>query len=277
VTRPGGETQLRATVESQIIPRLAFLLRDGHVPELTPPSHIDARGLRHLAELATAGDVDALWIGMRRLEDRGGSDVASLLELVTAVARLVGKDWEEDRRSWLEVTIAGATLQQLICVLGRERRCAIEQRGAVVLFAAPGEQHTLSIQLLGEVLRRMGWRTRVEPRLTVEGVIEIVSNEPTQMVGMTVSSEDRMVLSRRDVMRIRAASIDPGLIFAVGGAIDVMQYASDIGAAHCADARDAVALLETPRRLSGPPAVGSGHQALHAQPLDFPRGFGLSG
>jgi methanogenic corrinoid protein MtbC1 len=168
----------------------------------------------------------------------------------------------------------------------------VEERGGVVLFAAPGEQHILSIHVLGEVLRRVGWRAHVEPSLTLEGVLEIISREPTQMVGMTVSSPDRMHLSREDVEQIKAASIDPRMVVALGGAIDVMDYAARIGAAFCGDARDAVALLEastrmSPRALAGRGSVGRGFAAAAdecaanepsaKQSVEFSRGLSLLG
>jgi methanogenic corrinoid protein MtbC1 len=236
-------------VETQLVPKLALLVRGPQRSRLEAPRYLEPSELERWADLAVAGDLDALWSAARDLEEhRGWADTSLLLDVITPVARLVGADWEEDRRTWLDVTLAVSTLQRLLCVLGRERRCTPEHRGAVVLFAAPGEQHTLSIHVLGEVLRRLGWSAHVEPGLSLDEVVEIVAREPIALVGMTVSSQDRMTWSRQDVAQVIEASLDPDLVFMIGGAIDVSEYAHDLRATACSDLRSVVALLELAER-----------------------------
>jgi methanogenic corrinoid protein MtbC1 len=245
----GPSRATRAMIEARIIPMLALAGREEEslwLERSSPGAADGARGvdLDRWADLASAGSLHALRTSAQQLHREGWSETAVLLDVVAPVARLVGKDWAEDRRSWLEVTIAVSTLQQLVCALGRERPAPPSSRGAVLLFAAPGEQHTLSIHVLGEVLRHAGWSAHVEAALSVEEVVEIVAREPFVMVGMTVSSEDRMVWTADDVARVQAASARQGLLFMIGGAVDIFGYAARIRATPCSDARAAMSMLE---------------------------------
>jgi len=245
---------LLEAIENEIVPRL--LLAHRITAATTTTATCASRPLPTRAEIedfariAVRHDLNGALDVVDRM-CRGGLSLESvLLDLVSAAARLLGDDWLADRRSFIEVGAGFGTLQQVVHTLSPGASPALPHRGSVLLVAAPGEQHTLGLFLVGEFLRRAGFGVHIEPTMAPDEIIDFVTTEKPLMVGVSVSTDDWMPAAAELIQRIKLRA--PALAVMVGGALDLRQFALDTGAvASFSDPREAVRWLEVrvPRQL----------------------------
>jgi methanogenic corrinoid protein MtbC1 len=242
-----------ATVETEIIPRLVLAHRaDPLSPALCPESRLPptAGEVAEFARIATRHDLAAALAFVETLCRQGLSLEEILLELVAPAARLLGEQWESDQRSFTEVSGGLGTLQQVVHVLGPSFAPVLPHRGLVVLAAAPGEQHTLGLYLVGEFLRRAGWGVQVDPSMTGPELLRLVASERVEMLGLTVSSEKHLPPLAALLAGVRKASRNQSLTVMVGGSLDLGEFAAQNRAMFCAaDPREVVRCLELPANL----------------------------
>lgn len=241
------------TVANHIVPRLLLAHRmDAREVERAaearkPPS---AEDVVSLVELAVAQDVPG---AMRQAEVRlrlGMTLESLLLDWIAAAARLLGDQWLRDERSFAEVTLGLGTLHRMLATLRHRLGPPLSHRGVVVLLTAPGEQHTLAIHVLGDLLRHVGWEAVVEPNLSEDALLTMVATEPVVMVGISVSNGDLVAPLDRLVARVHEVSLNRELAVMLGGAIDLSSHAEGIGAVFCPSARTALSWLERRARIS---------------------------
>ena len=245
---PDNRSDLLATIESEIIPRLAFAHRaDPLSPTLCAESRVpptDAE-LSEFARLATCHDLAGALSFVETLSRQGLSLEVILLDLIGSTARLLGEQWEADLRSFTEVSAGLGTLQQVVHILGPSFAPVLPHRGLVVLIAAPGEQHTLGLYLVGEFLRRAGWGVQVAPTITEEELRDLVASERVEMLGISVSNQELLKPLSRLIAAAQSATRNPDMILTLGGPLELGEYAAQCGVSLCtADPRDAVRWLE---------------------------------
>lgn len=251
VARGGHEVEdrgeLLATIESQIIPRLLTAHRtDASTPLLCvesrpPPTDLE---VSEFADVAACQDLAAALQYVESMCRQGLALEVALLELVAPAARLLGEQWKSDERSFTEVSSGLGVLQQIVHVLGPSFSPPVPHRGLVALVAAPGEQHTLGLYLVGEFFRQAGWGVQVDPSMTKADVLDLLASEWVEMLGITVSSTTLLDKVERLIAEARGVSRNPRLVVMLGGAID-LQQARKSGATMCPqDAREAVRWLE---------------------------------
>lgn len=245
---------LLTTIEAEIIPRLVMAHRtDASTPllcvENRPPPSEDE--VRRFADVAAGHDLQAALGFIEAICRQGLALEVALLELVAPAARLLGDQWKADERSFTEVSAGLGILQQIVHVLGPSFSPPVPHRGLVALVAAPGEQHTLGLYLVGEFFRQAGWGVQVDPSMTRADVLDLLANEWVEMLGVTVSSGARLQAVQSLISEARRCSKNPRLVVMLGGSVD-LQQALRSGATLCPqDAREAVRWLERHVEQSG--------------------------
>lgn len=247
---------LLATLESEIIPRLMLAHRaDPFSPTLCADSRLPPTDgeVFEFARIAACHDLQGALAFVERLCRQGLALEVVLLELVAPAARLLGEQWQTDLRSFTEVCAGLGTLQQVVHILGPSFAPALPHRGLVLLVAAPGEQHTLGMYLVGEFLRRAGWGVQVCPSISEPELLQLVATEQVKLLGISVSNHQLLKPLARLLGAVRKASCNPGLTVMLGGSLDLAEYAAKNGAALCAaDPREAVRWLELHANLHEP-------------------------
>lgn len=246
-------SDLVETVANHIVPRLLLAhrldVRDAEplAEARRPPS---AEDIESLVVLAVAQDVPA---AMQQAEVRLRSGItleSLLLDWIAAAARRLGDQWLSDERSFSEVTLGLGTLHRMLATLRHRLGPPLSHRGVVVLATVPGEQHTLAIHVLGDLLQHVGWEAVVRPSMSEDELLTLVATEPVTMVGLSVSSESLVDPLGRLVARVREVSLNRELAVMLGGAVDLSSDAERIGAVFCPTARTALSWLERRARLS---------------------------
>lgn len=217
-----------------------------------------------LAGLAVDDDL-ALGRAVQRLHRQGlGAELIGLDWLAPA-ARELGRRWESDACSFVDVTIGVARLQcawRQLDPNGRPgRRHALAPAPSVLLVPAPGEQHSFGLGLVAEVFLRAGWQVTGGAAGAGIDPVAFVAAVPLDVLGISVGSRAQAAAVPDLCAALRAASCHPGLSLLVGGPLLVVEPDLEAGAlgadAVASDAR--AALVQAERLLAG---------AGHGVPLD---------
>jgi methanogenic corrinoid protein MtbC1 len=246
--KPESLPDLLQTIHEQIIPRLVL----AHCPEPMTPAVCSSSRLpptpaevEEFASLAASQELPAALDFIEAICRQGLSLEATLLDLIAPAARLLGEQWKDDVRSFTEVTAALGVLQQVVHVLGPTFAPTLPHRGFVVLVAAPSEQHTLGLYLLGEFLRREGWGVQVAPAMSEADLIDLVASERVAAVGFSVSSPTLLKPLARTMAAVKKATCNPEMGLLLGGPLDLAAFSRQHGGVVCSsDPHDAVRWLE---------------------------------
>jgi MerR family transcriptional regulator, light-induced transcriptional regulator len=206
-----------------------------------------------LSRIAVQPDLDkAIELALGMLS-AGLSLETVLLHLIGPAARRLGTDWEEDLRSFADVTVGLGTLHELVHLLARrEAGEAIETsatghavpRRRALLVGSPGEQHTLGLYIFAELLRHSRWAVAVEATLTDSTLLQVVRSQSLDMVGIAVSASERFVAVAQLIQRIRRVSLNTALRVVVGGPVNLASEAQAHDVLYFSDARRAVDWLD---------------------------------
>ncbi|MCB1430624.1 MAG: cobalamin B12-binding domain-containing protein [Nitratireductor sp.] len=100
---------------------------------------------------------------IRLMIERLENDEAPLLAicdtLVMPISTVLGKMWEEDSQSFMNISVATARLQTLVNQLSYSRQSFVspEKRHRIFLARMKGDSHTLGLSMLAACFRERGW------------------------------------------------------------------------------------------------------------------------
>jgi methanogenic corrinoid protein MtbC1 len=235
---------MRGVLEDQIIPRLLVAHRDGAVN--ARPSGRLAAHVATFAGICAAGDRAAADRLVARLRAEGHGADSVMVDLVGPAALLLGREWEDDRRSFVDVTLGLVLMHEIIHTMGYEYRDGPKQAGPVrrvMLASAPGSQHVLGLSIVSEFFRKAGWQVVLEVSPSSAELCHAVKNEWFDLVGLSVALDTQLSALPALIGQLKAASHNPAMPVLLGGPVFTlsMQQAERFGAAAiCLDAREAV-------------------------------------
>ncbi len=219
------ESQLLKLLDAEIIPRLA---RHGTTeqPPLdllaeivqTPQPKTDP--VQQLAALAMRQDQETATELLLALHIRGWPLKTLYLQLMEPAARLLGELWEQDRCSFVDVSLGTAFLQRVLREFSMLHETASLMPGhhhRVLLLPAPGEQHIFGISMLGEFFRDSGWDVCGGPRIDSDEVLQLVRHEHFDAVGYSAASQRSLEPLARQIEKVRASSRNQQVRVLVGG------------------------------------------------------------
>lgn len=180
-----------SSLAREVVRRLAFRMpRHENVADLPTQSEIDLLCAALLSADDTAADQ---FIFAAR---RDGVDIGAISRgYVAGAARKLGRMWDDDRISFIDVTLACGKLYGIIrglrhvlapqIVQGRETRPA--------LFAlVPGETHTLGIEIATDHFRRDGWDVDMLMGLDHDALVSEADLRHYEAI-VLVANSDRML------------------------------------------------------------------------------------
>jgi MerR family transcriptional regulator, light-induced transcriptional regulator len=218
---------LERVVAAEILPRLALARRAAAGGCVNPPRYATTDDdTAELVNLVRTQDASAALAFVELLCLRGATIDSLNLGVLTDAARRLGDLWLQDRSDFAEVTIATGRLQQVLRGLSRKfQPCVVTPASArsVLLIAAPGEQHTLGLLMLGEFFRRAGWRITSVLGSAGLDAAEAVRNSSYDVAAFSTGSERLFEPLARSVHRVRRASCNPGLGVLVGGPLFLLR------------------------------------------------------
>jgi methanogenic corrinoid protein MtbC1 len=254
-----------ATDEHESHPEITFAVQTRVVPWMmlahrvaaAPPraERTEAKPTRDdviaLAEAARRNDLAAAIAQVERLCDTGAALDQLYLDLVAPAAALLGQMWHDDTASIAEVTVGLACLQRMVHAFGpafHQDDLRPDPRRRILLAPLPGEQHSFSLVLVAEFLRRAGWDVDNGRVLSCAELCDVLRREWFALAGLSVSCTNRLDTIAATIHAMRHASRNRGLGIMVGGPLftEHPDFVALVGAdAMAVDARHAVVQADT--------------------------------
>lgn len=213
-------------IEAEIIPRLMLIHRD--TANSAPPvidqhrSHagFSADDVDRFARQAVDATPDLLVDAVTRLLHEGVSHDDILLKLLAPAARRLGEYWDEDSADFADVTVGLMKLQRVLDCVTADAPVGMDTSSRaprILLTPAPGEQHVFGVTMVGEFFARSGWCVRCEPNAESEHLVNTVSEQHFDIVGISASSDIQLKAFRSVIQLVRTASLNPAVMVLVGG------------------------------------------------------------
>ncbi len=242
---------LAGLIESQIIPRLLVACRNQSFrPDDITRDRISETQAEGFAAVVLRLEAHTLMSQVEGFIARGASVEAVLIDLLAPAARQLGLWWEEDAVDFVDVTMGLWRLQQIVYELSARspgKAPVFGQSRKAVFSVFPGSDHSFGTVIVEECFRREGWQTSLLTSATDHQLINMVSEQHYDVIGLTITREDEMASAPALIGRIRSRSRNPALGVIVGGRIFTQspELAMQIGAdATAADAEQAVKRAE---------------------------------
>jgi MerR family transcriptional regulator, light-induced transcriptional regulator len=216
-SRPGpNRERLASVIFDDIVPRLQMLHHELSAKDAERA--FSREEISDFGETLISDDGAAVEAFLQRMRGRGHSEETLFLGLMAETARHLGALWEEDRCTFIDVTIGVARLQKLLCVFSGACEPAFSDGDhRVLLCALPGERHVYGLDMVACFMRHASWDVDLRKESEVEGVAAAVAGERFAILGLTLSAESRLESLCRAIQAARAASINPVIGVLVGG------------------------------------------------------------
>jgi hypothetical protein len=239
---------LTRVIEQEIIPRL-FTAHKG-VSGATPNRVrvMDIRDIDGFAMLVLNSEPVEMLEQVQALIDQGIALQKIYLDLLAPVARRLGEFWEEDKCTFVDVSIGLPRLQRVLRELSRrngERVLREAPKSRVYLVQAPGEQNPFNLTMIEELFLQAGWETASDHAASAGTILQTVYQQMFDVIGISLSSEALVDLVCELIRQLRKMSRNPYLSVILCGRllIDHPELASRIGGA--AAISDEVNVLDT--------------------------------
>lgn len=215
--RPGAkEAQLTSVIYDDIVPRLQTLHHE--VPARDAERAFTKKEIKEFGEILVSDDGVAADRFLQRMRAREFSEDTLVLGLLARTARHLGALWEDDRLSFVDVTIGVARLQKILCIfsgVGENPVAKAHHRAA--LCAMQGERHIFGLDMVCCFMRRAHWDVDLHKDVGTGFVVDLVTHDWFAVMGFTLSSELGLDALCRAIRSGRAASVNPEIGIIVGG------------------------------------------------------------
>jgi methanogenic corrinoid protein MtbC1 len=142
-----------------------------------------------------------------RVERDGASHEAICLSYLAVAAQRLGQWWEDDRLSFVAVTLGTGRIYAIL--RGLKRRNPFGGMGATrfaTFGAVPGDNHNLGVAMAAELLREKGWDIRLLVGLDHDAMITRLTDEAAPLVGLSAGGKHALPALLRLVVALRIAS-----------------------------------------------------------------------
>jgi methanogenic corrinoid protein MtbC1 len=207
--------RLASVVFEDIVPRLHTLhheLSAKDAEEVFSPEDITEFG-----EILINDDSAAADLFVEKMRAHGRSEESLFLGLMAETARHLGALWEDDRCSFVDVTIGVARLQKMLCAFNGVCDSVVMDGHRVLLCTLAGERHVFGVDMVACFMRRACWDVEVRKEVESRHVSDAVADERYAVMGFTLSAEAGLEMLCRAIQSGRAASLNPKIAVIVGG------------------------------------------------------------
>ena len=218
----GHHRDLLAVIESDIVPRLILVHRNGIAANdqaLADRSPIDPSVLAKFSNLVQHASLSELVAFVKSLAVDGCSLRSILLDLCAPTARWLGDQWVSDDLDFVAVTLSLSRLQQLVHEIIPSYGDSCHERGLqrALIVPTPGEQHAFGAVVAAQLFRESGWIVDGGLAVTADELQELVTREDYAIVGFSQSSDVNIDNLKAAIQMVRdcARSLPAAII--VGG------------------------------------------------------------
>jgi len=221
--------------------------------ETLPGRPISADEVQSFAQLPLTVEADGLLAEVDDLLAQGVAVDAIYIDLLAPAARRLGELWEQDQCDFVDVTMGLWRLQEVlheISARNSSRVSALRSDAKRAMFLPmPGDQHFMGPQVLEDVFANAGWDTILMTKPLRKEVLNLLSSESFDLVGLTLSRDCPSAAIRNIIRAMRSVSRNEHIKILVGGRMITQNPAlvAEVGAD--GTGTDARAALEVGERL----------------------------
>lgn len=216
-------------VRGRRLERLRRILERKIVPSLViDPAVITLAGEMSAAQEDQADAMMAMALQGREMEARedltalarAGASFAQLqLGLLAPAADRLGKLWESDTLSYVDVTIATGTLQRLMQFVALDLHAPplITSARSICLFPEPDATHIFGASMAARFFEFAGWQVHFVPDGNRERLRKIVSSQEIDVLGLSLAREDQAACANQLLDDLRRISRNRDILSIAGG------------------------------------------------------------
>jgi MerR family transcriptional regulator, light-induced transcriptional regulator len=184
-------------------------------------SRVDCDSVTEFCDVLLEPDQPARALAFITARQSDGASMPDIyLGYVGGAARLLGERWDSGDLTPLDVTMAAGTLYALMRALrvtptgGRPP----DPRRSALFATVPGEHHGIGITVAANIFRAAGWDIDLQLGLDRAALVDRASRTRPTILGLSLSTADRLPELLGAVVALRLALPDAILGVATGGA-----------------------------------------------------------
>lgn len=216
---------INTIIEGEIIPRLLLAHAAGEAQTKRKRGKSDAQiapaAAQRFSLLPLQLEVTGLIDEVETFLNEGVSVEVIHLDLLAPTARRLGEMWEADECDFVDVTMGLWRLQEVMREISSRipaRSGAFRADANRVLFSPmPGDEHSFGALMMDEIFARSGWSSTVLTRPLRRELLDAVSKESYDVVGLTVSRDCTSAALKNIIRAMRSVSRNSNLSILVGG------------------------------------------------------------
>jgi MerR family transcriptional regulator, light-induced transcriptional regulator len=212
-----------SAIDADVVPRLLLSHRVGPVsPEQVrrATEELSDSEVERLVELLRGAPDREMTDFVDDLLERGLAADVIYLDLLAPAARRLGDMWCDDTCTFVEVSVALGRLQKILRSLSQFASEAVSPAAdapRVLVVGASGEQHTLGMFIVAELLVADGWLVDVGPPFVDSRLDRVVRECSYDVVGFSAACDTRLDVLAEDIRQTRRASRNPRVQILAGG------------------------------------------------------------
>lgn len=212
-------------------------------PELPQPADIAL-----FCDALLSADADGGAEIIRQARREGMDTETVYLGYIAGAARYLGRLWEDDRVSFLDVSLAASRIFGIMRLLRYEIANArkLSPLTQHAMFACvPGESHTFGITMAADMFRARDWRVELCTGMDHDGLVQAAGQRPFSLIGLSAGNTDKALALARLIVALRITQ-PQGFIMVGGPIVEQMPGLNAMIAADAVitNATDAMRLLD---------------------------------
>lgn len=138
------------------------------------------------------------------LRESGMSVEEIYINHLSTVAAHLGELWNEDRISFMDVTLATSRIFGIMRAIGTQLsvRPALDQPSAIFAMV-PGDEHTLGIKMATDLFRSEGWDITLLQSMDHDQLVERIDRADQVIIALSAGSETSLPALARLVVALR--------------------------------------------------------------------------
>jgi MerR family transcriptional regulator, light-induced transcriptional regulator len=181
---------------------------------------LDEEEIHKLTNLLLDTEEGSFELAITVLKTHGASINYIVLDLIPAIARQFGKQWEDDSLSFAEVSIGVNKLERVIHKLDylfQANQLDRQQNKSIFISGFPGSQHSLGSLIFANFLIFSGWQVHRPSQVNTDSIIYGVSSKELQAVAISISTSEQLEKLPKLINLLREKSRNPKIIVLIGG------------------------------------------------------------
>ncbi|NNL19234.1 MAG: cobalamin B12-binding domain-containing protein [Boseongicola sp.] len=198
----------------EVIRRLAK--RDGTLTVNSPSDEV----IERLCDVLLSDDDHAGADFIQKIEADGATIEVVYLEYLARAARMLGLWWEEDKISFMSVTLGTSRMFAIMRGLnGRFSASQSTQKRKALFASVPGETHTLGVRLAADLFRRDGWEIGLKLGASHDELVESVEASDAVLIGLSAAGQHSIAALSQLVVALRISKPSAKIIVSGNSAV----------------------------------------------------------